>query len=108
MKCPRSEAAAFGELVHSLLWCLWGATKYAITGLIHLLYQGSALLIINGVLHLCLLKKDPQWLVRSSRPVMLEEPIKRKESSAVVHRLRMAGAARCLDPALCFTYGKEI
>ena len=38
---------------------------------------------------------------------MLEECVKRKESTAVFHRLQQAGSAAGLDPPSSFAYRKE-
>ena len=40
--------------------------------LLHATHSGAPARILNAVLHLCLLKKEPQCLMRTSRPVMLE------------------------------------
>ena len=60
-----------------------------LTGLLHQVHQGEVALIPKAVLYLCLLKKEPQWLVCRSRPVMLEEPLRRKDSTVLFHTLRM-------------------
>ena len=105
IKRPGLEAAAFGELTPAVLLALTGSAIWVLTNLIHASYAGARARILNGVLHLCLLqKKKPQWLVRMSRPVMLEEPVKREESTAFFHRLQAAGSAAGLDPPSSFAY----
>ena len=107
IKRSGSEAAAFGELVQSVLQALSGTAIYVLTGLLHAVHLGDPARILNGVLHLCLLKKDPPWLVRRSRPVMLEEPVRRKESTAIFYRLQSISTAKGLDPPSSFAYRKE-
>ena len=102
-----SEAAAFGELVQSLQSRLSGTAIGVLVELLHATHSGAPARILNAVLHLCLLKKEPQWLVRMSRPVMLEEPVRRKESTAIFHRLQMVSTVQGLDPPSAFAYRKE-
>ena len=45
--------------------------------------------------------------MRMSRPVMLEEPVRRKESTAIFHRLQMVSTVQGLDPPSAFAYRKE-
>ena len=107
IKRSGSKAAAFGKLVQSVLHALSGTAIYVLTGLLHAVHLGDPVRILNGVLHLCLLKKDPPWLARRSRPVMLEEPFPRKESTAIFHRLQAISTAKDLDPPSSFAYNKE-
>ena len=69
--------------------------------------QGVPPRILNAVLHLCLLKKEPQWPVRMSRPVMLEEPVRRKESTAIFHRLQIGIHSAGTRSPSAFAYRKE-
>ena len=56
----------------------------------------------------CLLKKEPYWLIRNSRPIILEPDIKRKESSAMFQRFMSRGEATGFIPPWTFSYRKEI
>ena len=107
IKRSGSEAAAFGELVRSVLQAPSGTAIYVLTGLLHAVHLGDPARILNGVLHVCVLKKDPPWLVRKSRAVMLEEPVRRKESTAIFHGLQSISTAKGLDPPSSFAYRKE-
>jgi hypothetical protein len=44
--------------------------------------------VFNSVLHLCLKKKAPTWLLKNSRPVILEPYLRRLESSVVFRRMQ--------------------
>ena len=103
-----SEAAAFGELVQSLQSRLSGTATGVLVQLLYATHTAVQARILNAVLHMCLLKKEPQWLVRMSRPVMLEEPVRRKESTAIFHRLHMVSTLLGLDPPSAFAYRKEL
>ena len=88
--CPSLEAAALGELVVAILHAPTGSAIWVPSSLRHASYAGARVRILNGVVHRCLLKKEPQWLVRMSHPLMMEEQAKRKETTAIFHRLQAA------------------
>ena len=61
-----------------------------------------------GVLHLPLKKKEPAWLLRNSRPVLLEPFLCRAEATAVFRRLQTRAEAAGLFPAGVFAYRRQV
>lgn len=72
-----SDATALDELPRPLLRLLRG---HGLNGLLHLLEEhraGAGCATLDAVIHLPLRKKDPRWLLRNSRPVLLEAFLRR-------------------------------
>ena len=57
--------------------------------------------LLGAVLHIALVKKQPSWLMRNSRPVLLEPSIRRAEAGVQFRRLmRMAEVRGALPPEM--------
>ena len=55
-------------------------------GIVEALASGTPSRLLSAVLHLCLARKLPAWLVRDSRPVMLQPYLRRLETGGVPDR----------------------
>ena len=78
-----STATSLDELPRSILQHLPGHGVQAVHHLLHSLAQGHPSEFLNAVLHLPLRKKEPAWLLRNSRPVLLEPFMRRVEATTV-------------------------
>ena len=70
-----------------MLWRLEGYAQEVVRGWVGDLLQGGASNTLSAVLHL-LLKKEPKWLMRKSRPIMLEASVIRQASLAMFGRIQ--------------------
>ena len=80
-----SDACALDELPRALLLRTGGIGHAVVASLLAQVDGGGELLCT--VLHLPLAKKEPSWLIRNSRPVLLEACAKRAEATVQFHRL---------------------
>ena len=80
-----SDTCALDELPRALLLHTGGVGYAAVTSLLAHADGGGELLCT--VLHLPVVKKEPSWLVRNSRPVLLEACAKRAEATVQFRRL---------------------
>lgn len=71
------------------------------------IFRGDSMQFLNSALHVCLQKKEPSWLLRNSRPIVIE-PIPRRLAAGVMFRrvLCRAELSGWIDP-WCFSYRKE-
>ena len=83
---PSSEATPLEQLPHALVSRLDGFSLYLFTSLLQAFTQGAHDQQLCAVLHLCLIKKQPKWLIPNSRPYLLEPYLRRLESSNVFLR----------------------
>ena len=60
------------------------------------------------VLHLCLRKKPPTFLVGNSRPILLEPHLRRLNSSNVFRRFHLGAEPQSYLPASKFSYRHEM
>ena len=104
---PSSEATAFDELPHMLLYRLSGFSVQTLTRWLSILRQGVCSYFLQSALHICLLKKEPYWLIRNSRPIILEPALRRMESAIIFRRLTSRGEAAGWIPPSFFSYRKE-
>ena len=72
-----------------------------------LVREGAAAGLEHHLLHLLLLKKEPKWLMRKSRPIMLEASVIRQASSAMFGRIQCRGEVQQWFPAI-FAYRREL
>ena len=73
-------------------------------GILEALALGTPSHLLLAVLHLCLAKKLPGWLVRNSWPVMLEPYLRRMETGVVQDRRVIRQELRCAVPLEHFAY----
>ena len=78
-----STATSLDELPRSVLQHLPGHGLLAAQRLLSSVSQGAPSALLNAVLHLPLRKKEPAWLLRNSRPVLLEPFLRRCEATSV-------------------------
>ena len=85
-----------------------GYAVAALAGLVLDLIRGGPSRVLAAVLHLLLLKKEPYWLIRKSRPILLEAAFLRLTSAImfarVQHRAEMSGWL----PPSSFAYRKKL
>jgi hypothetical protein len=89
-----SNASSLDELPRRILEHLPGHGVLVLHNMIERLSAGSNSELLNSVLHLPLQKKEPAWLLRNSRPVLLEPFLKRCEATA------LASASSAIDVGL--------
>ena len=90
-----SDATSLDELPAAVLRRLEGYAQEVVRGWVGDLLLGAAGSLLCAVLHLLLLKKEPRWLMRKSRPIMLEAAAVRQASSAMLVGCNKGG--RCSD-----------
>ena len=103
-----SEATSRDEFPNAVVKLLSGFATEVVLQWSRQLRTGVHSFFLHAALHLCLLKKEPYWLIRNSRPIILEPDIKRKESSAMFQRFMSRGEATGFIPPWTFSYRKEI
>lgn len=81
--CMGSIASSLDELPRSILQHLLGFGVLAVEHMLKRLEEQQPSELLSSVLHLPLKKKDPGWLLRNSRPVLLEPFLRRCEATAV-------------------------
>ena len=69
-----------------LVSALPGYALQLLVDILHALVSGTPSRLLSAVVHLCLAKKLPAWLVRNSRPVMPEPDLRRLETGVVQER----------------------
>lgn len=103
-----SSATALDELPRPLLRHI---PAHGAAVLIHLLDQcptTSSSHLLHTALHLPLRKKEPAWLLRNSRPVLLQPYLRRLEATAVFRRLLHHLEAGGHIPSEMFAYRSQL
>ena len=103
-----SEANSRDEFPNAVVRLLSGFATEVVLQWSRQLRTGVQSFFLHAALHLCLLKKEPYWLIRNSRPIILEPDIKRKESSVMFQRFMSRGEATGFIPPWTFSYRKEV
>ena len=75
-----SPATSLHALLRPLVCALLGFGLHVLVGVMEALASVTPSCMLSAVLHLCLAKKLLAWLVRNSRPVMLEPYLRRLET----------------------------
>ena len=70
-----------------LLQLVEGYAVAALAGLVLGLIRGEPSRVLAAILHLLLLKKEPYWLIRKSRPILLETALLRLTSAIMFARV---------------------
>ena len=60
------------------------------------------------VIRLCLIKKFPTWLLKNSRPILLEAFIRRLSATNGFHRMQIRSQLAGLIPSGFFAYRKQL
>ena len=102
-----SNATAFDELPRVILSALPSFAHAVLLQWLSLLRTGNFSFFLQSALHLCLQKKEPLWLIRNSRPIILEPCIRRMESAIIFQRLMSRGDLSGWIPPNSFAYRKE-
>jgi hypothetical protein len=103
-----SAVTALDELPKSLLRHVVHAGLAALVEVLQRLSQGDPSALLNGVLHLCLRKREPSWLLKNSRPVLLEPYLRRLESSVVFRRLQRSMELNGTMPSSMLAYRRQL
>ena len=75
-----------------------GFGLHVLMGVLEALARGTPSRLLSAVLHLCLAKKLPAWVVRKSWPVMLEPYLWRLETSVMQDRWVTPESSGALSP----------
>ena len=81
-----SPATCLDQLPRPLVSALRGFRSSVLVGVLEALASGISIRLLLAVLHLCLAKKLPAWLVRNSRLVIMEPYLWRLETGVVHYR----------------------
>ena len=103
-----SNATAFDELPLSVLSAVpgfgWGVLSSWLAGA----HEGLRSFFMSSAIHLCLKKKTPHWLLRNSRPIVLQPCLRRLEAAAMYRRVMSRAEASGWVDSWCFSYRKEM
>ena len=102
-----SEATSLEQLPHALVSRLDKFNLYLFTSLLQAFAHGTHDPLLCAVLHLCLIKKQPKWLIPNSRPILLEPYLRRLESSNVFLRQQQRSKWTAWVPPNHFAYRKQ-
>ena len=101
-----STATSLNELPRSVLRHLPGHGIAALHSIFHQLATGAPSYLLNAVPHLPL-RKEPTWLVRNSRPVLLEPFVRRLQATAVLRRMHARLELEGDIPSEMFAYRRQ-
>ena len=103
-----SEATALDELPECVIQSLSASGQWAVLDWIRRLRQGHFSRYLQAALHICLLKKDPQWLIRNSRPIVIGPVLRRRESTLLFAKFMSRSELTGLMPPWAYAYRTEI
>ena len=101
-----SEATSCEEMPRSLVLKLSGAARHTLVQLLTDLDVDSQWW--RMVIRLCLINKFPTWLLRNSRPILLEAFICRPSATNVFHRMQIRSELVGLLPSEFFAFRKQL
>ena len=103
-----SDATSLDELLRCALRFCTGPGIAVVCSLLNKVRTGQPTRLLNSVLHTPLCKKEPSWLLRNSRPVLLERFIHRLEATIAfrrfMHHLESTGGL----PSSMFAYRRQL
>ena len=103
-----SDATSLDELPRCVLRFCTGPGIAGVCSLLNKARSGQPSRLLNSVLHIPLRKKEPSWLLRNSRPVLLEPFIRRLEATIAfrrfMHHLESTGGL----PSSMFAYRRQL
>ena len=103
-----SPATSLNELPRPLVSALPRFGLRVLVSVVEALASGTPSRLLSAVLHVCLAKKLPPWLVRNSRPVMLEPYLRRLETGVVQDRRVTRREPRRAVPLEHFAYRRQL
>ena len=103
-----STATSLDELPKGVLQHMGGAGVHAACHYLRALHDGAESKLLNAVLHLPLKKRDPPWLLKNSRPVLLEPYLRRLEATCVFRRQQRRLEGRGALPSCMFAYRRQL
>ena len=103
-----SPASSLDELPRPLVSAVPGFGLHVLVGVLEDLASGTPSRPPSAVLHLCLAKKPPAWLVRNSRPVMLQPYLRQLETGVVQDRRVTRRELRRAAPPEHFAYRRQL
>ena len=103
-----SKVVALDELPQQLLKAFPGFGLATLCRLLARVMKGERSRILCAVLHLLLVKKAPRWLLRNSRPILLEAALLRIASSIMFGKVLSAAELSGLVPPTAFAYRKSL
>ena len=102
-----SEATSLEELPLSVAKAMPLHGRLALLAWVDRLRQGEGSLLLLASRHLCLLRKEPYWLIGMSRPIILEPFLRRYESGCMFRQFMSKSDTCSFMPAWAFAYRKE-
>ena len=85
-----------------------GFSLHLFTSLLQALAHGAHNPLLYAVLHLCVIKKQPKWLIPNSRPILLEWYLRPLESNNVfLHQQQRSKWTACVPPNH-YAYKKQL
>lgn len=103
-----STATSMDELPRGVIQHLPGHGLHALRQVLVDISDGMASELLNSVLHIPLRKKEPAWLIRNSRPIMLEPYVRRVESCNVFQRMQRRLEANRSIPSCMGAYRRQL
>ena len=103
-----SKVMALDELPQQLLKALPGFGLATLCRLLARVMGGVRSRILCAVLHLLLVKKEPRWLLRNSRPILLEAALLRNASLILFGKVLSAAELSGFIPPTVFAYRKSL
>ena len=102
------EATALDELPECMLQALAASGHRALLDWVRRLRQGHFSRHFQCAVHICLLKKDPQWLIRNSRPIVIGPVLQRREYTLLFSKFMSRSELAGLMPPWAYAYRKEV
>ena len=102
-----SNTPAFDELPLSLLHGVTWGTWEILAGWLQGIFRGEPSYFLNGALHLCLRKKEPTWLLKNSRPIIVEPTLRRLAAGVMFRRVMCRAELQGWIDPWCYSYRKE-
>ena len=99
-----SKVVALDELPQQLLKVPHGFGLATLCRLLARMMCGEQSSILCAVLHLLLVKKEPRWLLRNSRPILLEAALLRKASLILFAKFLSTAELSGFVPPTAFAY----
>ena len=105
---PASEATSLDEFPASLVKSLDGFGLSLLCSIVQALHPGLTFRWLSAVIHLCLKKKQPSYLVGNSRPILLEPFLRRLDSGNVFTLFSLRAEQQHYLPACHFAYRRQM
>ena len=102
------SATSLDELPRPLVSAVPGCGVRLLVGVLEALASGTPGCLLSTVLHVCLAKKLPAWLVCNTRSIMLEPYLRRLETGVLQKRTVTRWELRLAVPPGHFAYRRPL